>query len=465
MQHAKRYTKWIVAGLSILVTVGLLVGAATAEENKDALFARLRAVYDAVESVHKDGADINKFIDGAIKGGLEALGDPYTTYFPPSQYKAFVDSLNGTFTGIGAYLELEGNFVVVASPIKGTPAEQAGLEPGDRILEADGTSLIGAATEQAVKLIRGPAGTAVTLKIERPAEKRTFTVKITRAVITIPEVESKMLDSTIGYIKLSTFGDDAAQGFFSAVQDLKARGATGLILDLRQNGGGYLDSAVQIASGFVPRGQVVVWEVGKSGKSARRSTGRLINMPTAVLVDKGSASASEVLAGAIQDYETGVLVGTKTFGKGTVQNLSSMSTGAGIKVTIAEYLTPKERRVHGIGLTPEVVTENPRRDAERTSPLELKRELKLGDVGLDVLSLQQRLADLGYKTDTDGFFGFGTFSAARAFAKDHGLREDGVITTAVVAVLNEKVAEANRKFKNQDAQLDKALEVVRSRLK
>lgn len=444
--------------LAVTITLSVTVGAAFAEDEATAMFDRVRAVYNVVQGWHKDGADLETFIDGAIAGGLEALGDPHTNYFPPTEYRDFLDSLNGSFSGIGAYLDLEGSYVIISAPIKGTPAAKAGLQSGDRILEVDGTTLVGAPTEKAVRLIRGLAGSSVTLKVERPSEQRTFSVTITRAVISIPEVESKMLDTSLGYIQVASFGDDVVNDFYKAVTTLKSQGAKAIVLDLRQNPGGYLDAAVDLASAFVPAGEPVVWEVGRNGKQARVSSGRLINLPVAVLVDKGSASASEILAGAIQDYSAGPLIGTQTFGKGTVQQILNMSGGGGIKVTIAEYLTPKERTVHGKGLTPDVAVEASKPDSERTSPLETKRFLSMTSVGLDVLYLQYRLSDLGYKPDNDGFFGSKTQQAVSKFAQENGLEDSGMVDKAFVEVLNAKVAAQVRKRPVEDVQLLKAQE-------
>ncbi|HWI53270.1 MAG TPA: S41 family peptidase [Symbiobacteriaceae bacterium] len=459
--------KWIVAALSTVIFVGTTVGAAVAADPKDAMFQRIRSVYDVVEVWHKDGADLDKYTAGAIKGGLEALGDPYTNYFSEKDYADFLDSLNGSFSGIGAYLEQDGNYVVISSPIKGTPAAAAGLQSGDRILEANGTPLIGATTEKAVNLIRGVAGTSVTLKIERPAEKRTFTVVIQRAQISIPEVETKMLDAEVGYLQISTFGDDVVRSFYSGVESLKQQGARALVLDLRQNGGGYLNAAVDIASGFVPKGQPVVWEVGKSGKDALTSSGRGIDLPTVVLVDKGTASASEILAGALQDYGAAPLVGVTTFGKGTVQQILSMSGGGGIKVTVAEYLTAKERHVHHIGLTPDFVVEQPKPDSALTAPLELTRPLLPGVVGIDVLQLQNHLEFLGYAPDKNGYYEVKTVQAAVNFAAENGVNTDAspLISEQFVQVLNQKVVAHAKEQRQKDLQLDKALELARAKLK
>jgi carboxyl-terminal processing protease len=464
MRLTKRRLLGFLLALSLLL--GAMVGAARADSAQDRLFERIRFIYELVQTWHKDGADLDRFVNGAIRGGLEALGDPYTQYFTPEEYKAFIDGLNGEFSGIGAHLDQEGQYIIIAAPIKGSPAEKAGLQTGDRILEANGTPLVGVPVEKAVQLIRGPAGTTVTLKLERPSESRTFTVTITRAVINIPLVESKMLDAEVGYIQISSFGEEAAGEFFRAVDGLKKQGAKALVLDLRQNPGGFLDAAVEIAGGFIPKGEPVVWEVGKNGKkTALRSQGRLINLPTAVLIDEGSASASEVLAGALQDYGVAKLVGVKSFGKGTVQQLLRLSDDSGLKVTVAEYLTPKERHVHKVGLTPDLVVEQPKPSPERTQPLELERVLTVGTVGLDVLYLQYRLQDLGYDPDLHGFFGIKTQDAVRKFQVDNWLKEQPVVDDAFVKVLNEKVAAHYKKVKPEDAQLKKAIEVVRQQIK
>jgi len=461
MQSMKR--KLFAPLLALLLVVTLAAGAAVAADRKDALFPQVRSIYEVVEQNHKDGADLDKFINGAIKGGLEALGDPYTTYFPGAEYQEFMDSLNGTFTGIGAYLEQDGSYVVVTAPIKDTPAFRAGLKTGDRILEVNGTSLIGASTDKAVRLIRGPAGTEVTLKIERPSDGTTQVFKITRALITIPEVEHRMLDAEIGYLQLASFGDSSVTEFYAAVADLKAKGAKGLVLDLRQNGGGYLDAAIQIASGFVPEGKPVVWEVGKNGKTSQASRGTLINLPVAVLIDKGSASASEILAGAIQDHGVGPLVGATSFGKGTVQQIMSLSTGGGIKVTIAEYLTPNERHVHGIGLTPDYPVEDVK-VTDHAKPLALSRHFGLTTSGDDVRALQTRLELLGYHPDRDGFFGLKTGEAVVSFARTYGLNPDPIVDLSFVEVLNQVLSTQVQALKPEDAQLNKAAELVRAKL-
>lgn len=456
--------KKLVAVLATLVlTLTLTLGGASAADGLEQMMERVGTVYQVVAAFHKDGADLDKFTAGAIKGGLEALGDPYTNYFTPSEYDDFISSLNGLYSGIGAYLEQEGNYITISAPIKGGPAFRAGLLTGDRLLEVNGESLVGVSTDKAVTKIRGEAGTSVTLKIERPSQHTTFTITLVREKISIPEVDSKMLDGGVGYIQLNSFGDDVVRLFYEAVTSLKQQGAKGLILDVRQNGGGYLQAAVDIASAFVPQGQPVVIEVGKGGPQRVVSSGRLIDLPTVMLVDGGSASASEILAGAIQDHGAAPLVGTTTFGKGTVQQIYSLLAGGGMKVTIAEYLTPKERHVHGIGLTPDYVVENPAPDPDRVGPLELKRALYPSSTGLDVLRLQYRLQDLGYTVETTGFYGLNTSDAVNKFAHNRNLPLD-FVGQAFVQALNKEVAERGTVAASKDLQLEKALEVLQTKL-
>lgn len=454
----------LTAGLLLaLLTLGVFAGVAGADDRRDYVFKRIRTVFEVVEQYHKDGADLDKFFAGAVKGGLDALGDPHTNYFSPTEFQAFQDSLSQRVKGIGIYLEVQGNYVIVAAPIKDAPAYKAGLKTGDRILEVDGQSLVGGTTEKAQQWILGEPGTSVTLKIERPSESRTFEVTIVRAEIQIPEVESELLQDGIGYIQIFSFGDSSSREFYRAVDRLKSEGAKAIVLDLRQNPGGYVSAAIHVASAFVPTGEPVMHEVGKKGRTTARSSGTLINLPVAVLVDGGTASASEIVAGAIQDYQAGPLVGTKTFGKGTVQQLLYLEDLSGMKVTVAEYLTAKERHVHGIGLTPDHVVEPYKPDPELFKPLEFTRVLTVNKVGLDVLAIQTRLFHLGYDTDTDGFFSTKTKHAVLEFADHHGLAEEPIVEHKFLKALNEKMLfHADQQAKN-DIQLNKAIDLLNAK--
>lgn len=461
MKLSKR--RFLVAGLALFLTLGIAVTAAAQDRTED-MFQRIRVVYDVVKDWHKDGADLDTFVSGAIQGGLEALGDPHTNYYAPEEYNDFLKSLNGQFSGIGAYLEQSNNYIEVTSPIKGSPAFKAGLKTGDRILEANGVSLVGATTEKAVKLIRGEPGTSVNLKIERPSEHRTFSLTVVRALIDIPEVEWKMLDNQIGYIQLTSFGDDVVSLFYKGVAELKAQGAKGLILDIRQNGGGYLNAAVDIASAFIPAGESIVWEVKKDGKVSLNSSGRLINLPTVALIDGGSASASEILAGALQDYGVAPLVGEKSYGKGTVQQILNLTMGGGMKVTIAEYLTPNEHHVHGIGLTPDFVVEPESPINDDTQPLGFDFPLSGGDFGLDVLAIQKRLKSIGYDPDMKGWYGLKTIDAVQKFARANGVWPEDMVTEPFIKKLNATITWNAQHKKPVDTQLNKAVDVLKEKM-
>ncbi|MEW8976935.1 MAG: S41 family peptidase [Symbiobacterium sp.] len=421
---------------------------------------QLWTVYAVVERYHLNGADLETFLEGAIRGGLDALGDPYTEYFNAEDYQGFLESLDGDFAGIGVYLEKDGDYVVIVRPIRGTPAAEAGLQSGDRILAADGVNLVGEPIETVQSLVRGEPGTAVQLTIERPAEGRRFNVTVTRAWIHVPQVEYRMLDGGVGYLELIGFGDRAEQEFYAAVSALKEAGATSLVLDLRANGGGWVDTALAIAGAFVPEGEPIMYELGRDSEQVYRSEGRLIGLPTAVLVSEYTASAAEILAGAIQDYKAGVLVGTKTFGKGLVQELIPLPDGAAVKVTTAEYLTGKRQRVQGVGLTPDLEVEAYQPDPELWEPLTTDRVLTNGHVGLDVLGLQRRLTFLGYHTDLDGYFRAQTAWAVRAFARDNGLTDAAIVDQAYLEKLNAQVAAKLRAADWPDTQLEAAVQYL-----
>jgi carboxyl-terminal processing protease len=464
MQIRKRRSLLVL--LLVLLLSFSVVGVSVAATSQDAWVKRLLDVYKIVEAQHLRGANLDTFMEGAIHGGLSTLNDPYTAYFNAEEWTAFLNSLDGSFSGIGAYLEESDPYVVISSPIKGSPAERAGLKPGDRLLEANGESLQGLTTEQVVTKVRGPAGTNVTLKVERPSEGRTFTVTITREVVSLPDLESKLLDGGIGYIALYTFGSNTDKQFWNAVADLKRQGARALVLDLRNNGGGYVDVAVSIAGGWVPEGEPVLTTKMRDGEDRELSPGGLINLPTAVLVNGGSASASEILAGAIQDWKAGTLVGEKTFGKGTVQQLLRLSDGAGLKVTIAEYLTAKGRRVDKIGLTPDVEVKAPEPAPEVLAPLKLEgKVIAPGHAGLNVLRLQQKLKFLGYQPEETGWFGHLTERALEAFARAEGLNPVPVADEAIVTRLNQAVVAKVAAVQKQDVQLETAVNLLKGELK
>ena len=322
--------------------------------------------YSSVDQLYKvlkddfDGnLDRNDLLDGIKSGLVSATGDPYTEYFNPQEAKDFNQALSGSFTGIGAELGTndEGN-VIIVSPLSGYPAEKAGLMTNDIIAEVDGQNTTGLRIDTVVHKIRGPADTKVKLTIIRGTE-RPFEVSITRTKIDIPSVKYQV-DGRIGYIKINQFTDDTLALAKKAATEFKTKKVAAIVLDLRGNPGGYLDGAVDISSMWLEKGKVVVSERrGSTVLSTKNSIGsaEFKGLPTVVLINAGSASASEIVAGALRDNHAAMLVGVKSFGKGSVQQVERLSGGAELKVTIARWYTPGGKNIDKQGITPDIKVE------------------------------------------------------------------------------------------------------------
>ena len=295
---------------------------------------------------------------GAISGMLAATGDKHTTYMNPTEFEQANASMEGEYEGIGAWVDTTGDYVQVISSMKGSPAEAAGLRANDIVIAVNGEDQTGIPGDLVLKKILGPAGEAVTLTIRRGEEKLDFT--IVRAKITVPVVDYRMLDNNIAYVALYSFNEQATAQLRAALKDLMAQKPAGLIFDLRDNGGGYLSTAIEVVSEFIPKGVVMYEEYGdgtRDAYSAQRG-GRATEIPLVVLVNAGTASASEITAGAIQDLGRGKLVGVKTYGKGSVQNWIPLKTEkGGVRITIARWLTPKGTQISDVGLTPDLIVE------------------------------------------------------------------------------------------------------------
>jgi len=337
---------------------------AAADNTPTDLQSLFKPFWQAWDLVHQhyvsQPVDDTQLMQGAIKGMISSLTTGLNYYETPDEFQATQDALNGKdYTGIGAWVDTSRDYLTIVSPMKGSPAEEVGLQPGDQVVAIDGQDMTGITPEIARTKVLGPEGTNITLTILRQGEQETFDVTITRAKITPPLVEYKMLDTNIAYVQLFTFGDTADQDLRNALQDLLAQNPRGLILDLRYNTGGYLDQGVAVTSEFLPRDQIVVYE--KSGDGTLDShkslgSGVATDIPMMVLVNEWSASASEIVAGALQDYGRAQLVGVTTFGKGTVQSLIPLDNNQGVVgITIAQWLTPKQRLIQETGITPDVV--------------------------------------------------------------------------------------------------------------
>ncbi|MDB5163722.1 MAG: hypothetical protein JWS12_340 [Candidatus Saccharibacteria bacterium] len=317
-------------------------------------YSGVEEVYDNLKTNYDGQLTTSTVLDGLKKGLAQSTGDPYTEYFNAKDAKSFADDLNGTFTGIGAELSKDQNAIVIVSPITGFPAEKAGLKPKDYIVEIDGKTTQGMTVTEAVNKIRGPKDTKVTLTILRGTE--TLKLTITRDNITIPSVNTKILDGNIGYVQITRFATDTAELTHQAAAKFKSANVKGVVLDVRSDPGGLLDAAVSTASLWLPNGKVILQEKrGGQVVHTYNATGDplLQAIPTALLIDEGSASASEILAGALKDNNVATLIGVKSFGKGSVQQIIDLSHGGALKVTIARWYTPGGRNIDKQGIEPQ----------------------------------------------------------------------------------------------------------------
>ncbi len=313
--------------------------------------------WDAWHILEKDffgEAEHQTMIDGAIEGMVEALDDPYTQYVDPEQNAIVREDDTGKFEGIGATVDMIGGQLTIISPLEGSPADEAGLKAGDVILEVGGTSIEDMDLLEAVSLVRGPEGSAVTLTIRREGVADPFSISIVRAEIELATVKSRMLSDEVSYLAIRSFNGRTVEELDEALRNLEEQGAQALVLDLRNNPGGFLDAAVETVSRFVAEGPAAWWQdADGSSRPLDVKERQTYDWPMIVLVNKGSASASEIVAGALQDSGRAVLVGTRTFGKGSVQNVHQLRNGGSIRVTTAHWLTRDKQEINGVGLEPD----------------------------------------------------------------------------------------------------------------
>lgn len=334
------------------------------KDPKNIDFGLFWQTWDLLEKkfIEKKKLDRKKMFYGAIKGMVASVKDPYTVFLTPEENKRSKDDLGGRFEGIGAQLGLKDNKIIIIAPLKNSPAKRAGVKAGDFIAEVNGQSTKDWTLYQAVKKIRGPKGTKVTLTLNRDGKE--VKVVIIRDKINVPSLELSY-EKNIAYLKLNQFGEKTNREWDNAVYEIakkwKKKEIKGMIIDLRDNPGGFLDSAVYLASEFLPKGAVVVKQ--ESTKEQSRSykverSGQLLDIPLVILINKGSASASEILAGSLRDHKRAVLIGEKTFGKGSVQEALDLENGAGLHVTIAKWILPNGDWINGKGIKPDITVHN-----------------------------------------------------------------------------------------------------------
>lgn len=353
-------------------------------QDAETLFKPFWEAWDIIHEQFVDQpVDDVKLMQGAISGAIEALGDPHSSYMDPDTYLQANIPLQGSYEGIGAWVDTDSEYLTIISPMPGSPAEAAGLLPGDEVIAVDGEDVTGLDPNIVVRRVMGPAGSTVVLTIRREGEREPLEFSVVREAITIPSVSSKLLDDHIGYIQLFSFASDTASDLRDAIRDLDDQGMEALILDLRGNGGGFLNSAVDVASEFISEGVILTERFGDGTEQEYTATGKGLatDLSLVVLIDGGSASASEIVAGAIQDYGRGTLVGETSFGKGSVQNWIPLEDNQGaVRITIARWYTPDGRQIQGQGLTPDVAVETTDDDlaSERDPQLEKALELLKG---------------------------------------------------------------------------------------
>ena len=329
----------------------------------DSSFDKLYEVRDVINSQYYQDIDQDALVEGAIKGMVNSVGDPYTVFFNAEEYKEFNDDGDGNYVGIGVIVGIKEDRIVVITPFEGSPAFEAGLRSGDFITKVEGVEYKGTELDKAVSVIKGEEGKPVTLTIMRNGEEQDIT--IVRASITIVNVESEMLEGDIAHVTMLQFSNNTAEQVREAMEELRDQGAKGYILDLRGNPGGFLDEAVDVASLFVEKDKTILYTLDKydQKKEYRSYGGSFIGAPLVVLIDGGSASASEVVSGALKDYEAATLVGQQSFGKGIVQMVYQVGDGEAVKVTVSSYYSPDGINIHGEGIAPDIEVEIPE-DAE-----------------------------------------------------------------------------------------------------
>lgn len=320
---------------------------------------KLKAVIDEVEDNYLEDFDKEALYEEAIRGMVASIGDPYTSYFTKAEYDSFLEKMDGTYDGIGVVVSYaEDNKTVIAvAPFKDSPGEKAGIRPGDLIIEVDGVDIVGMPLDKVVERIKGKKGTEVVLTVKR--EDEILELPIIRDTITIPTVEHEMLEDNIGYIVMSGFDQVTEEQFKEALKDLETQDQEGLIIDLRNNPGGYLHIVYGIVNEILDENKLVVYTEDRNGYREELTTisKNSFDKPLVILINGNSASASEILAGAVKDHEVGVLVGETTFGKGLVQKSYELEDGSAVKVTVSKYYTPNGNYIHDIGIEPDVIIE------------------------------------------------------------------------------------------------------------
>lgn len=376
----------VLALIFLIATAGIIVGRwSVAQSSSDEIYKDLRLfteVFTTVKKHYVEEVNPHEIIISAIKGMINSL-DPHSAYLTAEAYKEFQTETKGEFGGIGIQIGIKDGVLTVIAPIEDTPAWKAGIQAGDKIIKIDGQPTKDMNINDAVSKMRGPKGKPVTITIQRESWKEPKDITIIRDIIKIKSVKYKMIDKEIGYIKLTQFQESTAQDLSAALKSLSEQGMQSLILDLRNNPGGLLQSAVDVAEQFLPPKHLVVSIRGRSGEKMEYYTENLrpsyTDIPMVVLVNQGSASASEIVAGALQDWKRALILGVQTFGKGSVQSLIPLSDGSALKLTTAKYYTPNGKSIHSVGIIPDIIVKLESKNGKEVPVIrekELEKHLK-----------------------------------------------------------------------------------------
>jgi carboxyl-terminal processing protease len=376
MRAGKPVGKALLAAV-VLAVLTLSLGGTSASKGVDraATYEQLKLFTDVlaiIQNQYVDETEPKEVIYGAVRGMLRAL-DPHSSFMDPESYREMQVETSGSFGGLGIEITVRDDQLTVVAPIEGTPAWRAGIQPGDRIVKIEGLVTKDMSLPDAVKRMRGPKGTKVTITVTREGAKEPFDVSLVREVIQVQSIKAQEIEPGIGYIRIRQFQERTAPDLVASVEKFEKTGRLGgLIIDVRSNPGGLLSAAVEVSEEFLGDGKLVVYTEGRVRNQNMRFTAHakraITEVPLVVLVNQGSASASEIVAGAIQDHGRGVVIGQQTFGKGSVQTIIPLSDGSGLRLTTARYFTPKGRSIHGKGITPDIVIDPPKDEMTTVKP-------------------------------------------------------------------------------------------------
>jgi len=430
------------------------------QQSKSDTLYKLDKAYQLILNNYVEKVDKQQLEDGAIQGMLSTLEDPYSVYMDQEAAKQFEQALDSSFEGIGAEISVDQNKIIIVSPIKGSPAEKAGIKPMDEIVSVDGENVKGKDLNDVIKKIRGEKGTKVMLEIIRSSVEQPIKISIVRdevPQITVYSDIKKEGGEKVGYIEISSFSEDTANEFSKTLKKLEANGITALILDVRGNPGGFLTSVNSILEHFVTDEKPYVQIENRNGDTQQffSDLEKKKEYPVAILIDNGSASAAEIMAGALKEAANYPLIGEKSFGKGTVQQPIQLEDGSEIKLTISKWLTPEGNWIHKKGIEPTLKVAQS--ELYHTHPLNITEPLKVEDNNEQVQYSQEILSSLGFTTDRkDGYFSNQTEVAVKAFQGKHSLEVTGKIDKETAAKMVEAVRIETQKDEN-DLQLQTAL--------